>query len=126
MFFAAGLGFSEEKAVKLRNAFSSREIPFGFSWFIICLKKKKKSKIENQPTTFPLVLLEFVGGGGTPHRLCAKALNSQRSPLRSQALLSALVVLGSDQGRGFVFFSFPQLQCKDLLEYKSVDNIMFS
>lgn len=51
MFFAAGLGFSEEKAVKLRNAFSSCEIPFGFSWFIICLKKRVKQKTN--PQHFP-------------------------------------------------------------------------
>lgn len=42
MFFSAGLGFSEEKAVKLRNALSSCEIPFGFSWFITCFKKTVK------------------------------------------------------------------------------------
>lgn len=35
MFFAAGLGFSKAKAVRLRNAISSHEIPFGFGWFIV-------------------------------------------------------------------------------------------
>lgn len=31
----AGLGFSEAKAVRLRNGLSSHEIPFGFGWLII-------------------------------------------------------------------------------------------
>lgn len=97
MFLAAGLGFSEEKAVKLRNALTSHEIPFGFSWFIICLKKK--SKMENQPTTFPLVLLEYLGGK-TPHQLCDKALNSERSLPWSWALLSAFMLLGSGVSTG--------------------------
>lgn len=48
MFFAVGLEFSAEKAVKLRNAFSAREIPFGFSCFIIGVKKK------TNPQHFPL------------------------------------------------------------------------
>lgn len=49
VFFAESLEFSEEKAVKLRNAFSSREIPFGFSCFIICVQKEKKKRNKNQP-----------------------------------------------------------------------------
>jgi len=69
MFFAESLEFSEEKAVKLRNAFSSRENPFGFSCFIICVQKKKKKRRikkqkgnKNQPTAFRLVLLECLEG----------------------------------------------------------------
>lgn len=59
-------------------------------------------KIENQPTTFPFVLLKCLGVK-TPHQLCAKEPNGGET-LPELALPSSLMLLGlglaqSDQGR---------------------------
>lgn len=76
MFFAAGLGFSEAKAVRPRNAFSSQEIPFGFGWFIDFFFIL--TEILKQPTMFLLVLQECLEGKN-PHQLCSKCPSNERS-----------------------------------------------
>lgn len=124
MFFAAGLGFSEVKAVRLRNAFSSHEIPFGFGWFIIFLFLL--SEILKQPTMFLLVLQECLEGKKL-HQMCAKSPSNERSPPWCWPLLSAFTLVASGvcvlwPGKRvwFGLVSFLQLQYKGLLAYTSV------
>lgn len=89
MFFAAGLAFSEAKAVRLRNTLSSHEIPFGFGGFKIFFLL---SEILKQPTMFLLVLQEW---GKKTHQLCAKSPSTERSPAWCWPLLSAFTQVGS-------------------------------
>ena len=110
MFFAESLEFSEERAVKLRNAFSSREIPFGFSCFIICVQKKKKEEerkkkeIKTNPQHFALCCWSALRGkkGKKISRAHGKALTGQTAPLGA-GLCSCLSVglAQPDQRRRF-------------------------